>query len=113
MIWSLVMTAAVLFPSAQPSTRDVVRRMAAYVDAYGNKASAVVATERYSQREVNDVSGSSHRDLVSDVAIVRTHEGRWVGFRDVLEADGKRIEDREHRLMDLLTSGGFDEARRV
>jgi hypothetical protein len=111
MILSLVMSAVVI--SAQPSTRDVVRRMAAYVDAYGDKASAVVATERYSQREVNDAAGSNERDLVSDFAIVRTEERRWVGFRDVLEADGKRIEDRENRLMDLLTSGGFDEARRL
>jgi hypothetical protein len=96
------------------SLKDVTQRVGAYVDGYGDKASIVVATERYSQIAVNPATqDSTHREIVSDFAIVRTQERRWIGFRDVLELDGKRIEDRQDRLLELLTSGGLDEARRV
>jgi len=92
---------------------DVMQRIGVYVDSYGDRASIVIATEKYSQREVDDGHHfSSQRDLVSDLAIVRTKE-RWQGFRDVLEVDGKAIEGRQDRLVDLLKSGTLDEARRV
>jgi hypothetical protein len=97
----------------QLSLVDMMQRVGVYVDSYGDRASIVVATEKYSQREVDDGHHfSSHRDLVSDLAIVRTKE-RWQGFRDVLGVDGKAIEDRQGRLVDLLRSGTLDEARRV
>jgi hypothetical protein len=99
---------------AQVSLRDVMQRVGGYVDSYGDRASIVVATEKYSQREVEDAHNfSSQRDLVSDLAIIQTQEHRWVGFRDVLEVDGKAIEDRRDRLVGLLKSGTLDEARRV
>ena len=96
------------------SLRDVVRRVGAYVDAYGDRASIVVTTEKYSQSEVDDRRHQSRRrELVSDLAIVQTNGRRWVGFRDVLEVDGKVLEDRRDRLVELLKSGTLDEARRV
>ena len=97
----------------QLSLVDMMQRVGVYVDSYGDRASIVIATEKYSQREVDDGHHfSSQRDLVSDLAIVRTKE-RWQGFRDVLEVDGKAIEGRQDRLVDLLKSGTLDEARRV
>lgn len=99
---------------AASSLDDIVRRMAAYVDAYGDRASIVVATERYEQSAVNTrLHNSDRRTLLSEFAIVRTADRRWVGFRDVLEVDGRRVEDREDRLAALLTSGGLEEARRI
>jgi hypothetical protein len=100
----------------EPSLKDVLRRMGAYVEAYGEKASVVVATERYTQH----VSGSGRdkpldRVTVADFAIVKARGlGGWVGFRDVVEVDGARLADREDRLMRVLTeaSGSVDEARR-
>lgn len=103
----------------EPSLKDVVRRMAAYVQTYGEKASIFVATEHYTQH----VSGSGRpapevRATVADFAIFKAEglggwEG-WVGFRDVLEADGVRIADRQDRLLRFLSSsGGMDEARRL
>jgi hypothetical protein len=92
--------------------------MSAYADTYGEKASIVVATERYTQ----DVNGSrpasmDHRVTVADFAIVKARGpyGEWVGFRDVVEVDGARITDREDRLIQLLTAsaGSMDEARRL
>jgi hypothetical protein len=119
-----VITALVLAGAAgasgavdDPSLREVLRRMGAYVETYGEKASIVVATERYTQH----VSGSGRekaedRITVADFAIVKARGlGGWVGFRDVVEADGARIADREDRLMRVLTeaSGSMDEARRL
>lgn len=117
---SVVLVALAAHPQAGggPSLTEVVRRMSAYVGAYGEKASIVVATERYTQ----DVSGSppaaraEHRTTVADFAIVRAQGlGGWVGFRDVIEVDGQSLSDRTDRLIQVLTSaaGARDEARRL
>jgi hypothetical protein len=100
-----------------PSLKDILRRMGAYVEAYGEKASIVVATERYMQ-DVNSsrVGGSGHRVLVSDFAIVKVEGIRgWMGFRDVVEVDGRKVENREERLVQSLmsSSASYDEARRI
>jgi hypothetical protein len=101
----------------EPSLKDVVRRMGAYVQSYGEKASLVVATERFTQQ----VTGSrpapiDHRETVADFAIVKAEGfGGWVGFRDVVEVDGARITDHQDRLLQVLSAstGSIDEARRL
>lgn len=100
-----------------PSAKQIMRRVAAYVDAWGDKASIVVATERYTQTVTgSDSEESRHRSLVADFAIVRVEAHRtWLGFRDVHEVDGQPIADRVDRLIDVLTraEGTLDEARRI
>ena len=112
-----VAVAAPRVHTSEPSLKDVVRRMGAYVQAYGEKASIVVATERYSQQvSVGNRPVPERRDTVADFAIVKAEGlGGWVGFRDVVEADGTRIPDREGRLLRVLSaaSGSMDEARRL
>jgi hypothetical protein len=101
----------------EPSLKDVLQRMGAYVQSYGEKASIIVATERYTQR----VRGGllvrpEDRVTVADFAIVKAAGlGGWVGFRDVVEVDGKQVSDREERLIQILTSasGRLDEAQRL
>jgi hypothetical protein len=108
---------APLLSADEPSLKDVVRRMGAYVQSYGEKASIVVATERFTQQ----VTGSrpapiDHRETVADFAIVKAEGfGGWVGFRDVVEVDGARIGDHQDRLLQVLSasSGSLDEARRL
>jgi hypothetical protein len=100
-----------------PSLKDVLRRIGAYVDAYGEKASIVVATERYVQ-DVKEgaATTSGHRVLVSDFAIVKVEGIRgWMGFRDVVEVDGRKVENREERLVESLLSptASYDQARRI
>ena len=99
------------------SVKDVMRRVAAYVDAYGAKAQIVVATEHYTQEARSNVpAGPQTRRLVADVAIVKVPRLRgWQGFRDVVEVDGERVSDRDDRLVRILTEsgGGYDEARRL
>lgn len=105
-------------PSAdEPSLKDVLRRLSAYVQTYGEKASIVVATERYTQR-VNrrGQTAPQERVTIADFAIVKAAGfGGWVGFRDVLEADGARIADHSDRLLKVLAdvSGSLDEAKRL
>jgi hypothetical protein len=101
-----------------PSVKDVMRRVAAYVDAYGAKASIVVATERYTQRSRSMTIGyePSMRRILADFAIVRVDTLRgWQGFRDVVEVDGVGVGDRDDRLVRLLRESGgrYDEARRL
>ena len=101
----------------EPSLKDVLRRMSAYVQTYGEKASIVVATERYTQRlNADGRTAPEERITIADFAIVRARGfGGWVGFRDVLEADGARIAGHTDRLLKVLAnvSGSWDEAQRL
>ena len=103
---------------AQPpaSVKDVMRRVAGYVDSYGERAAIVVATEHYTQQAHRAApSMPEQRQIVADFAIVKVEGTRgWQGFRDVLEVDGTRLPDREDRLVrTLMQSGRADEARRL
>jgi hypothetical protein len=111
------------------SVHDVMRRVAAYVDAYGAKAQIVVATEHYTQMARRSGGGAASRTMpilppagptmrriLADFALVRVETLRgWQGFRDVVEVDGERLPDRDGRLVKLLTESGgrYDEARRL
>jgi hypothetical protein len=114
-----VVSIAAPYPRARdtPSLKDVLRRVTGYVEAYGEQASIVVATERYTQTLVGRGNGELHeRVMVADFAIVKAEANHtWIGFRDVIEVDGKPLADRDNRLIDALTSssGSIDEARRI
>jgi hypothetical protein len=98
------------------SLKDVVRRVSAYVDAYGDKASIVVCTEKYSQHAEGADTKRESRTLVSDFALVYADAIHgWLGFRDVVQVDDRPVNDREDRLAHVLmgTEGRFDEARRL
>lgn len=100
-----------------PSVKDVMRRVADYVSAYGEKAAIVVGTERYEQETNGDTADARRtRATIAEFAIVKVETIRgWLGFRDVIEVDGRRLTDRDDRLVRLLTSPGdrYDEARRL
>lgn len=106
-----------------PSLNDLVGRMGAYVEGYGERASIIVGVERYSQNVVRTLiarAGAAplreHRQSVGEFAIVKpTATSGWIGFRDVIEVDGQRIVEHQDRLLNILmdTSQGLDEARRL
>ena len=121
-IFAALLIAALLTPQPHagervPSVKDVMRRVASYVSAYGEKASIVVGTERYTQEtDGNTPDAQRRRVTVAEFAIVKVERARgWLGFRDVVEVDGRSLPDREDRLVRLLTSPGdrYDEARRL
>jgi hypothetical protein len=120
----LLLTIAAAAPRGQTgerimSVKDVMRRAAAYVDAYGEKASIVVATEHYTQEARSSLGGAAGRTvrrIVADFAIVKVSSLRgWQGFRDVVEVDGTRVVDRDDRLVRILleSEGRYDEAQRL
>lgn len=117
--------AAVLFVAAAASgsgfadavsLKDVMRRAGAYVDEYGDRASIIVCTERYEQHAEASTASPQTRILTSDFALVYADAIHgWLGFRDVIDVDGREVRDREDRLAHVLmgAEGRFDEARRL
>lgn len=124
-------------PPSSPAD-DVMQRVGGYVEHYGDQASLLVAIEHYEQAVtvarvlmgqsrvrggvttspvgVATASGEK-RKLVSEFALVpnRTASGGWLGYRDVIEVNGKPIADRHDRLQAIFQSGAPDleEARRI
>ena len=96
--------------ATDPATTDLVKKMGDYVAGYGEQTSAIIATERYSQLvTLEGLEPLKPRRLVAEFAIVRAGGG-WTGFRDVVEVDGKKVEERKDRLERLLTEMTGSEA---
>jgi len=103
--------------SAAPPLDDVLRRMGDYVASYGERAALFVAVEKYTQMFMSQNGGRfAPRRLVAELALVKAEdEGDWMGFRDVVEVNGKRVADRDDRLRTVLTrpGGTVSAARRL
>ena len=115
---------------------DVMERVGGYVERYGGEASLLVGVEHYTQSvsvarvtgvlrgrsnaptitSVSQVPGQK-RQLVSEFALVpnASASGGWLGYRDVMEVDGKAVADRHDRLLALFQSEAPDleAARRI
>lgn len=128
----IALGAGLLVPlsGAQPDSAGVLPRIHAYVERFQRELPSIVAEEHYVQTVsgMTSTSGtgtttpssqprSTKRVLRSDVLMI-TVPGSigWVAFRDVFEVDGRRIRDREDRLLALLQSPSADavaQARRL
>lgn len=97
---------------AEPALDEVLGRIGAYVAGYGARASLVVSVEKYTQSVALEgvTSLPKPRQLVAEFALVKTADGSWIGFRDVVEVDGTSITDRRDRLMSLMTSAAVDQS---
>jgi VWFA-related protein len=120
------------------SAEDIMRRVSAYVAQFGGQASLLVAVERYSQslnvrgRSVDTqmrIGGRitqteslgeatvAKRRLVSEFALMpnASASGGWLGYRDVMEVDGRAVADRGGRLQRLFRADTPDlaAARRI
>ena len=81
---------------------DIVGRAAAYVATYVDELSNVVMEEDYQQSWVRYGQRIRQR-LVSELLLLRVGgDGQWVGFRDVVEVNGRRLENRGSRLVSLF-----------
>jgi hypothetical protein len=99
-------------PGPQQPPQQVLDRVAEYVERYGADMSLVIGIEHYAQteRETNVV-----RTLVSEIALVKV-DGDWLGYRDVMEVDGKPITDRSTRLRTLFLASpatAIEQGRRI
>lgn len=127
----MVVAAGVLPVAAQapePALAEVVARVTAYVEAYEQQFSALVAEERYVQELTGGTvsiggggnlsqsnpgggmatssSSRTRRVLKSDYLIARLEDGGWMPFRDVYDVDGRRVADRTDRLATLFLRPG-------
>jgi len=91
-----------LAQAAPPTVDQVIERAGKYVVGYGEKMSLVIGVERYAQwmQNADDVRPLV-RNLVSEFALVRIKDD-WLGFRDVIDLDGKPVGDRQDRLQKLF-----------
>jgi hypothetical protein len=97
-----LLSPALLCAQTALSVEQVVARMHAYLNEYATQLPAIVATERYHQR-FGSGRRNSRRVLVSDYGLVQVSgDSEWLGFREVLEVDGKPVTDSASRLADLL-----------
>ena len=108
-----------MHPRAQerPGIDEVVDRAAAYVARYVDDLSNVVMEEDYRQTYYRDFDAlPSHSRLVSEFLLMRVDDSQWVGFRDVVEINGRQLEARGDRLASLFVGGGpgaLAQARRI
>lgn len=111
---SAIVALASALPAAQagPALDEVLRRTGAYLAAYLDEVSSVVAEEEYLQRATS-LSDSRSRRLRSDLAILLDDRAGWVAFRDVFEVDGEAVRDRQDRLTRLFVAPRSDAAARV
>ena len=89
-------------PSAKVSPlQEVLARAGDYVVRFERDLSTIVGEERYAQDVVGGAA-ALHRDLVSDLLLLRpSGSNRYVQFRDVFEVDGRPVRNRDERLLGL------------
>src|SRR5215217_3554654 len=104
----------------EPPLDVVLSRMFAYVERFQREFGSMVAEERYEQtiRQPAGLSrGEPRRDLRSDFLLVNVPGQGWLPFRDVYEADGRQLRDRQDRLTALFlsgtTTGAVEQAQRI
>jgi len=84
---------------------ELLSRVSAYVHVFVDRFSNVVATEQYVQERVRGIRGGKHA-LTSDYLLITLPgSADWIECRDVYEADGKQVGDRQTRLLKLLRDG--------
>jgi hypothetical protein len=104
-----LLTAPASYPQ-DPATTEIMQKVAEYVAKYGEQASAIVGTEKYSQLvTLEGTPPLPPKRLVAEFAIVRAGNG-WTGFRDVVEVGGNKVPDRKDRLERMLTEMTGSEA---
>ena len=99
---------AVLATAAQPSP-IAINSVQAFAERYQREAPSLVAEERYLQNVTTTGVPPQHREMTSELVMVRLPgTAGWVMLRDVLVVDKRRLHDREERLLKLLQSPQAD-----
>ena len=120
---ALALALALSFPmlAQEPTLWSVLVHATLYVEELHAQLSGVVMEERYQQRATmpaafrrNDSAAFHRATLRSDYLLVRPEGAeRHFGFRDVFEANGSRVRDREERLAELFLDGATSVDRQV
>lgn len=113
--------------AAEQTLAPLLSSAAAYVERFITAFGNVIGEERYVQdllaggrlmaRRPTESPDISHRELRSDLVLVRTGDALgWQMFRDVFEADGAPVRDRQERLSRLFESpapAALEQAARI
>jgi hypothetical protein len=87
----------------EPPLDQILRAAGAYVGAFEQQITAIIAEETYVQSSSDrGYSRIAHRELKSDFTLVRSSQGAYVEFRDVFSVDGRAVRDRQDRLTRLF-----------
>jgi hypothetical protein len=81
---------------------DLLAKSAVYLDGYDRQLSAVIADEQYEQELPTGAAEKTHASLQSDIMLLGLGGSSWVEFRDVFEADFRKVRDHTARLQALL-----------
>ena len=92
-------------------------RLGRYVDQYEQDLALVVSEEHYWQ-EITGAGGlfGEKRELKSDFLLSKAGDTGWIAFRDVLAVNGKEVNDRPDRLVNLFlkpTGDSKDQINRI
>lgn len=97
----------------EPTLVQVLQRATDYVEALHRQLSGVVAEEQYQQQERTG-GRSRRRRLRSDFLLIQPEGAeRYYGFRDVYEADGREVRDRDERLARLFLDPSASAQRQI
>ncbi len=118
---ALVLAWTLPAPAQEHTLWSVLVRATLYVEELHDRLSGVVMEERYQQRATlpgafrrNESAALQRTTLRSDYLLVRPEGAeRHFGFRDVFEANGSRVRDREERLAQLFLDGATSVDRQV
>ena len=107
MLASLTLCVTAEWPAsvlARSQPADLLARVREHVARFQQEAPSLVAREDYTQTvSPKRLGNPEERNLVSELVMVRLPErAGWISFRDVLEVDGRKVNDRERRLIELL-----------
>jgi len=101
-------------PASTVPPQELLPRMRAYVGEYEKTLAGIVAEERYLQTYSQRIAPYpapprlTRRELRSEMGFAWfPTPGTWFGFRDVLEANGKPVTDRQQRLEQLFVDRKF------
>jgi hypothetical protein len=101
--------APVNYTTPAANVRELMPRVASYIQAYAEQMSLVIGVERYGQwlqrEDFAQAGGGARaisRQLVSEFALVRVGND-WDGFRNVYEVDGQPVPDAKDRMAKLFT----------
>jgi len=87
---------------AAPSAQQLLDAASIYLRSVYPKLTSLVATEEYVQER--RLESKAKRQLRSDVLLVQhpVEKENWLAFRDVLEVDGRSIDNHQERLQRLF-----------
>jgi hypothetical protein len=110
-------TSAVVWAAPQDVPLEtLLERLGAYIETYERELSAVVSEEHYTQETTGGTSlWPSSRILRSEFLLTKagSDSAEWVAFRDVFEVDGKPVQDRSDRLVQLFLKPSGDTVAQI